>query len=81
MARVAPRSVGTPLTIPMLQTQPRVFRWIKTPCGRARYVELAARPGVWARLRLAWFVLIAVLRDWRLADPDQAAGSEPSGPA
>ncbi|MEN9497076.1 MAG: hypothetical protein RLZZ137_2116 [Cyanobacteriota bacterium] len=71
MARVAPRSVGTPLTIPMLQTQPRVFRWIKTPCGRARYVELAARPGVWARLRLAWFVLIAALRDLDLPDAPQ----------
>jgi len=71
MARVGPRSVGTPLTIPMLQTQPRVFRWIKTPCGRARYVELAARPGVWARLRLAWFVLIAALRDLDLPDAPQ----------
>ena len=71
MARVAPRSVGTPLTIPMLQTQPRVFRWIKTPCGRARYVELAARPGVWARLRLAWFVLNAALRDFDLPDAPQ----------
>lgn len=71
MARVAPRSVGTPLTIPMLQTQPRAFRWIKTPCGRARYVELAARPGVWARLRLAWFVLIAALRDLDLPDAPQ----------
>lgn len=71
MARVAPRSVGTPLTIPMLQTQPRVFRWIKTPCGRARYVELAARPGVLARLRLAWFVLIAALRDLDLPDAPQ----------
>ena len=46
--------------------QPPVFRWIKTECGRAKYAELAARTGVLARLRLAWFVLIAALRDWRL---------------
>ncbi|MEB3201152.1 MAG: hypothetical protein VKK62_11595 [Synechococcaceae cyanobacterium] len=41
-------------------------RWIKTDCGRARYAELAARSGPLARLRLAWFVLIASLRDWPL---------------
>jgi hypothetical protein len=45
---------------------PTVFRWIKTECGRAKYSELAAHRGIGARLRLAWFVLIAALRDWRL---------------
>lgn len=45
---------------------PVVFRWIKTDCGRAKYAELAGRSGVLARLRLAWFVLIAAIRDWRL---------------
>ena len=37
--------------------------WIRTPCGRAKYARLAARPGLAARLRLVWFVLIAALRD------------------
>lgn len=46
--------------------QPPAFRWIKTECGRAKYADLASRPGVLARLRLTWFVLIAALRDWRL---------------
>lgn len=59
----------------MTPTSPPVFRWIKTECGRARYAELAARPGPLARLRLAWFVLIGALRDWRLPDPD----GEPNG--
>ena len=45
---------------------PTVFRWIKTDCGRSQYTELAARPGLTARVRLAWFVLIAALRDWPL---------------
>ncbi|MCP9772855.1 hypothetical protein KBY66_09470 [Synechococcus sp. Tobar12-5m-g] len=45
---------------------PPIDRWIKTDCGRAKYAELAARPGLVARLRLGWFVLIAALRDWRL---------------
>jgi len=47
---------------------PTIARWIKTDCGRSKYLELAAQPGPLARLRLAWFVLIAGLRDWRLAD-------------
>jgi hypothetical protein len=39
---------------------------IKTECGRAKYAELARHQGLLARLRLAWFVAIASLRDWRL---------------
>lgn len=57
------------------QQRPSVFRWIKTDCGRAKYADLSARKGLRARGRLIWFVLIAAIRDWRLADPDQAAGS------
>ena len=40
-----------------------IERWIKTECGRAKYSELAKRPGLAAKLRLGWFVLIAALRD------------------
>ena len=50
--------------------QPAIHRWIKTECGRAKYAELAARPGVAARLRLSWFVLSAAVRDWPLPTPD-----------
>jgi hypothetical protein len=56
--------------------QPGIHRWIKTDCGRAKYAELAARPGLPARLRLGWFVLIAAIRDWRLPVPDQADGAQ-----
>ncbi|MFM7264316.1 MAG: hypothetical protein ACKOZW_01715 [Cyanobium sp.] len=42
---------------------PAISHWIRTDCGREKYRELAARPGPWARLRLAWFVLIAAVRD------------------
>ena len=48
--------------------KPAAPNWIKTECGRAKYTELAGRPGAGARLRLAWFVLIAAIRDWRLPD-------------
>ena len=52
------------------QQRPSVFRWIKTDCWRAKYADLSARKGLRARGRLIWFVLIAAVRDWRLADPD-----------
>lgn len=45
---------------------PAIHRWIKTDCGRAKFAELAERPGALAKLRLSWFVIIAALRDWRL---------------
>ena len=51
-------------------TNPLLHRWIKTDCGRAKYADLAARPGLPAKLRLGWFVLIASLRDWSLPNPD-----------
>ena len=46
--------------------KPAAHNWIKTECGRAKYAELAGRSGAGARLRLAWFVLIAAIRDWPL---------------
>ena len=46
-----------------------IARWVKTECGRAKYLELASRQGPWARPRRWWFVLIAALRDWRLPAP------------
>ena len=61
----------------MQQPEPRAFRWIKTDCGRAKYDELAARPGLLAQVRLCSFVLIAALRDWPLPDPNQTGGSLP----
>jgi hypothetical protein len=48
------------------QVPATIARWIKTECGRAKYLSLASRSGVASRIRLAWFVLIAALRDWRL---------------
>jgi len=34
---------------------------------RAKYAQLSQRRGIVARLRLAWFVVVAVLRDVVLA--------------
>jgi hypothetical protein len=58
MATHVPPGTDVPLAIAF---------WIRTECGRAKYQELAARPGPVARLRLAWFVLIGALRDLPLA--------------
>lgn len=56
---------------------PALRRWIRTPCGRTRYLELAARHGPAARIRLAWFVMIAALRDLPLPIPPEPG--EPPG--
>jgi len=56
----------------MTQSHPLLHRWIKTECGRAKLAELQQRRGPIARARLAWFILIAALRDWRLPNPDQS---------
>ena len=56
----------------MNQSPPALHRWIKTDCGRAKLAELQQRRSPIASARLAWFILIAVLRDWRLPDPDQS---------
>ena len=56
----------------MSPSTPALHRWIKTDCGRAKLAELQQRTGPIDRVRLGWFILIAAVRDWRLADPDQS---------
>ena len=56
----------------MNQSPPALHRWIKTDCGRAKLADLQQRRGPLARARLAWFILIAALRDWRLPNPNQS---------
>ena len=55
---------------PLTTVPPAIARRVKTECGRAKYMELASRPGPWARLRLWWFVGIAALRDLSLPPSD-----------
>ena len=56
----------------MSPSTPALHRWIKTDCGRAKLADLQQRTGPIARIRLAWFILIAAMRDWHLRDPDQS---------
>lgn len=68
-----------PLPIPKFGVErPAIHRWIKTDCGRAKYAELASQQGLFAWLRLAWFVVIAALRDSRLPNPEQIAPTHDS---
>nr|WP_115094809.1 hypothetical protein [Synechococcus sp. UW106] len=55
----------------MSQPTPALHRWIKTDCGRAKLAQLQQLTGPTARARLAWFILIAALRDWPLPTPDE----------
>ena len=45
-----------------------VFKYIKTPCGQAKYIELDSNKSLLGKLRLMWFVLIACIRDWNIKD-------------
>jgi hypothetical protein len=49
-----------------------IRRWIKTECGRAKYLALAAPTGPLARLRLAVVVLLAAIHDLPLPRPEEA---------
>ncbi len=57
-------------------SQPKIHYWIKTPCGRSKFLELSNKKGAIARIRLFWFVFIASIKDWNLKNPDQEIGSE-----
>ncbi len=54
----------------------KIHLFIKTPCGRAKYAELASRPGLFSKIRLIWFVFFATLKDWTLENPDQKEDSD-----
>ena len=51
-------------------SSPKAFHWIKTECGRAKYIDLASRSGIAAKFRLGWFVIIAAARDFPIPNPD-----------
>ena len=46
----------------------KVFNFIKTPCGQAKYIELEANNSLLGKLRLFWFILIASIRDWNIKE-------------
>ena len=49
-----------------MMDKPIIFTLIKTNCGRSKYYELVSRKGVAAKIRLLWFILIAIIKDWNI---------------
>ena len=54
-----------------MQEKVKIFSLIKTPCGRAKYLELTSKKGLISKLRLYWFILFAIIKDWNLTNPNQ----------
>ena len=46
----------------------KIFKYIKTPCGQAKYIELEAKKNLLGKFRLLWFILFASIRDWNIKD-------------
>ncbi len=46
--------------------RPIIFSYIKTECGRAKYNELISKKGIPAKIRIFWFILIAIIKDWNI---------------
>ena len=49
-------------------TKKIIFKYIKTPCGQAKYIELEANKTLLGKFRLLFFILIASIRDWNIKD-------------
>jgi len=45
-----------------------LFKYIKTPCGQSKYIELKANKSFIGKLRLFWFIIFASIRDWNIKD-------------
>jgi len=48
----------------------KIFSLIKTDCGRAKYEMLAAKKGMFNRIRLYFFIVFAAIEDWNLKAND-----------
>jgi len=49
-------------------TKKTVFKFIKTPCGQAKYIEVEDNKTLRGKFRLLWFILIASIRDWKFKE-------------
>ena len=49
----------------------KIYKFIKTPCGRLKYSKLASRKGFLSKIRLYWFVFFATINDWNISASDQ----------
>ncbi len=45
-----------------------IFKYIKTPCGQSKYIELESNKSLIGKFRLYWFIIIASIKDWNIKD-------------
>tara|TARA_Y100001968_G_C19298826_1_gene687994 strand:+ start:351 stop:542 length:192 start_codon:yes stop_codon:yes gene_type:complete len=53
----------------------KIYDFIKTPCGRLKYSELASRKGFLSKVRLYWFIFFATIKDWNISPSNQSQES------
>ena len=49
-------------------TQKRIYKFIKSPCGQAKYDKLNSNKTFFGRIRLYWFIVFATIQDFKLRD-------------
>ena len=49
-------------------TQKKIYKFIKSPCGQAKYEKLFLNKTVFGKIRLYWFIFFATIRDFKLKD-------------
>ena len=47
-------------------TQKKIHKFIKSPCGQAKYEKLNLNKTFFGRIRLFWFIIFATIRDFNL---------------
>ena len=53
-----------------------IYSFIKTECGQAKYKNLMSQKGFFSKIRLYWFIIFAILKDWNLPVRDYMEDSE-----
>ena len=46
----------------------KIYRLIKTECGRAKYENLILNKTLFGKIRLYWFIFFATLKDINIKD-------------
>tara|TARA_B100000927_G_scaffold280719_1_gene265548 strand:+ start:65 stop:217 length:153 start_codon:yes stop_codon:yes gene_type:complete len=44
-------------------TQKKIYKFIKTNCGQAKYEKLSLNKTLYGKIRLYWFIFFAILKD------------------
>ena len=47
-------------------TSKKIYKFIKSPCGKAKYEKLSLNKTPYGKIRLWWFIVFASIRDFSL---------------